>query len=442
MEFNLEKSTATDAVLKVKLAAEDYQAGFNNKVKDYCKQASIKGFRPGKVPAGIIKKMYGESILVEEINRLLGPAVQNYIKENKLSIIGEPLPKGTDTAYEWKEGNEFEFSFELGLVSDFSLNLETTVEGLSVKVSDEDVEQSIEDLKQQLGERTTPEEAGEEDMIFGDLKIEGEEQPVKVMIEIKDLATKTGKAIFTGLKKDEVKTFDIRKAYRSNEKLAKFLNRSEEEVKEIQGEVELTVISINSNAVAEMNQEFFDKVVGPDTVSNEEEFRAKVKELLEGNYEQGAAVELNGAIRNKLVSETEIEFSPEFFKKWLLTNNKELEAEKVDAEFDKYVDELKWMLIMDRIAEENEVVVEQEEIREAAAASIRNQFAMYGMPTDQLDENIDAFVQNYLTGENGQKNYLDTYQQARTGKVFEVIKEKVTVETKEVTAEEYKKKIG
>ncbi|MCG8477223.1 MAG: trigger factor [Cytophagales bacterium] len=437
MDIRLDKSTATSAVLKVTVTTEDYQAGVDKRAKDYSKKANIKGFRPGKVPMGMIKRMYGQSLLVEEINELLGQSVNNYIRENEVQIIGEPLPMPAENI-DWKEGNTFEFSYELGLVGDFTLNLDQNIEGYEVEVGDEDINTSIEDLKAQLGERTNPEEAGEEDMIFGDLTIEGEEKPVKAMVEIADLATKTGKSIFIGLKKDEEKTFDIRKAYRSNEKVAKFLNRPEEEVKDLNGEVTLKVISINGKVEAELNQEFFDKVVGKDIVSNEEEFRAKLKEILEGNYKNQISNLVDGKLREALVANTEIEIPEEFFKKWLLASQKDLTEEKVTADWDKYTEELKWMQITDRIASENNIDVTAEEIKATAETTLRNQLMMYGLPTDQLDDNMADFVENYLKGENGQ-NYMNTYHQVRMGKVFDIVKEKINLETKKVSVEEFKK---
>ncbi|BDD03665.1 trigger factor [Aureibacter tunicatorum] len=440
MDITLDKSAANETSIKLKIVEADYQPGVENRAKEYSKKANIKGFRPGKVPVGMIKKMYGASLLVDEINELVSKSLNSYIQDNKLNIIGEPLPV-VNEEIDFKTQKEFEFEYEIGLVEEFSVNLAQKADQYEIQVADEDIEKTIDELKIQMGERSTPDEVSEEDNVYGEISLPGEEEPVKVLVDVSDLATKTGKSIFVDMKKEESKTFDIRKAYRSNEKLANFLNRTEEEVKEIEGDVEFKVLNISRTVPAEINQEFFDKALGKDQVTNEEEFRAKLKELLGENYNRETEAYAEKNLRDELVKNTEITLPQTFFKKWLLASQKDLTEEKVDADFDKYIEELKWMLISDKIVMDNNIEINNSDIQEMAAEQIKQQFLQYGLPPEQLEENLAGFVDNYLKAENGQ-NYMNIMQQLKFSKVIEKVKEASEINKKETTVDEFKEIIN
>ncbi|WP_053403905.1 trigger factor [Persicobacter sp. CCB-QB2] len=444
MDITLDKSSNTEASINIKLTEADYSEKVEKKIKQYAKQADIKGFRKGKVPAGVIRRMYGTSILVDEVNHILSHAVEDYIRDNKLQIIGQPLPNVEENAnIDWDKQKEFEFSYSVGLVGDITYTTDLTIDSYSISVDEKQLNETIENLLQNGGEQTSPEVAEETDKVTGELTIEGEEEAIHVMVDIADLATKTGKEIFIGAKAEDEITFDIRKAYRSNEKVANFLHREEADVKEIKGDVKMVVKSISRIAEAEMNQEFFDKILGPGKASNEDEFRAEVSKILGENYDNQVENYTARQIQDKLVDGTEVELPEAFLKRWLVATQEELTAEKVEAEFDNYRKEFKWMLLADKIAADNEIKVEDADIKTKATEMFKVQFGAMtgGEQNEQIEEMLKGIVDNYLKENNGQ-NYMNLYNQVRFDRIIKLVEEKATVVEKDVTFEEFTKAVS
>ena len=442
LNITLDNSNSTDAVLKVSLTAEDYKPGVEKKTKEYGRKASIKGFRQGKVPAGIIQKMYGPSILLDEINSLVGQNLQKYIADNKLNIIGEPLPlQKEDEELDLKIGNNFEFDYEIGLIPEFTLDFDKSVDQMNVVPSDEDIDKTVENITEQAAENQEVEIAEQDDILSGLLKIETEEEPLKVVIDTKNVESDKAKAFFVGLKKDGKKTFDLRVAFPTDKEVATLLNKSEEEVAEINGKGQLRVEEISRKVPAELNQELFDKVFGAEEgIADLDAFKAKIKEQLSENFNEQAKSLANKDIQDVFAKESAIEVPLAFFKKWVLINDKNLTEEKLEQNFDKYLEDLKWMLISDKLATENEIKVEGEEVRKEAEKTIENQFMMYGMGAEQLGDKFNEFVDQYLKEENG-KNYLNLYHNLRSHKVVEVIREKISIKEKAVDIEKFKKSL-
>ncbi|BDC98303.1 trigger factor [Persicobacter psychrovividus] len=444
MDITLDKSSNTEASISIKLTEADYSEKVDKKIKQYAKQADIKGFRKGKVPAGVVRRMYGTSILVDEVNHLLSHAVEDYIRDNKLQIIGQPLPNVENNAnIDWETQKEFEFSYSIGLVNDITYSTDLTIDTYSINVGEEQLNETIENLLKNGGEQTSPEVAEETDKVTGDLAIEGEEEAVHVMVDIAELATKTGKEIFIGAKAEDTITFDIRKAYRSNEKVATFLNREEEEVKEIKGDVTLTVKSISRIEEAEMNQAFFDKILGPDKVTSEEEFRAEVAKVMGENYDQQVENYTARQIQDQLVEKAEMELPETFLKRWLVETQEGLTAEKVEEDFENYKKEFKWMLLADKIAADNEIRVEDADVKKRAGDMFKAQFGAMGggVDNEQLEEMLKGIVDNYLKENNGQ-NYMNIYNQVRFDQIIKLATEKATLNEQDVTFEEFTKAVS
>ena len=442
MDITLNNSNSQDAVLKVSLTAEDYKPGFDQKTKEYGKKANIKGFRPGKVPAALIHKMYGPSILLDEINNLVGKNLQKYIEDNKLNIIGEPLPvQKENDELDLVVGNDFEFDYEIGLVPEFALDFSKEVEQLKVQPSDEDIDKTVENITEQAAESKDVEVSENDDIISASLKLEADEEATKIIVDTKELSSDQAKALFAGLKVEDKKSIDLRLAFPSDSELAKLLNKTEEEVAEIKGEVEITVEAVQRKIPAELNQELFDKVFGKEEeIADLDAFKAKIREQLEENFNEQAKSLADKSIQDVFSKESEISVPVEFFKKWVLLNDKNLTNEKLEENFDKYLEDLKWMLISDKVAKENEIKVEGPEVRKAAEGVIENQFLMYGMGLDQFGDRIDEFVNEYLKAENG-KNYSNLYHSLLSTKVIDVIREKITIAEKAVDIEKFKKSL-
>ncbi len=439
MDISLDKKNNNEGLIKIKLNEADYQPKVEEKVKEYSKKATIKGFRPGKVPTGLIKKMYGKSILVDEVNHTLSHAITDYIRDNKLPILGEPLPN-TEKAenIDWDNQKDFEFEYNVGLVDEFDVALDdsTKVTAYEIELSDDNMAETIANIRKQYGKMSNPEVSEKGDMIYGELSANDGEFKENILFPIDKVAEKLQKQ-FIGVKKEDVITFDLRKAIASDEELADILQKKPEDVKEMTGEFTLTASNINRGEEADMDQEFFDKIFGEGTVSTEEEFRNKVKETISENYDRETDNYLNNTIREKLIESTTIPLPDEFLKRWLLVSNegKVTEAD-IEKEYELYTKELKWSLIQNKIAEKHEIKVENDDVKDKTKEFIQQQLAASGM-AGQMDDNLDAFADNYLQSEKGE-NYMKMFNQVKTEKVLGLAKEKITIERKKVDVEQFK----
>ncbi len=437
MDITLEKQNATSARLRVKLAEADYAPGVEAQVKEYSKKAQIKGFRPGKVPAGMIRKMYGKSLLVDAINKLLHESVNNYIKENKIKILGEPLPERAENI-DWDTQKDFDFSYELGLLPEFELNLGETasVEGYKVDVDDSTIEEAYEHMQRQFGKTESPEAAEANDYVFGELKqLEGD-FTTSTLLPLNKL--KKNQDLFIGKKKGDVVTFNLMEAFGNDvSAVANVTGAGKEKSAELKGTFEFKIDNISRTEAAPIDQDFFDKIFGKEAVKSKEEFDAKVRETIEENYKQEAEKVLNHQIVDKLVKETNIEIPHEFLKKWLLAANEgKLTAEQIDENIENYEKELKWSMIRNKVVEENGLKITNEEVVNRTKEKMLAQFNMPEV-SEEMQESMNQFADNYLSQENG-KNYMNEYEAILAEKVIEALKEKMTVVEKSVTAEEFR----
>lgn len=440
MNITLEKANATNASIKVVLEESDYQPKVVEKLKEYGKKASIKGFRPGKVPPALIQKMYGKGVLVDEINNLLTKSVNEYIKESKLNLVGEPLPdveKGN--AIDWDTQKTFEFSYSIGIAPDFTIDLSAnqTVASYAINLTDKEIEETLTNLRRQYGQTSNPETSEEGDIVHGTLKQVNGDFNAQVIIPLNQV-NKAALSSFVGLSKEGSVIFDIQNTFENEDVLAQVTKLPKEEAAKLDGEFELTISNITRNAPAELNQEFFDKVLGLGTVEGEDAFRTKVKEIIGENYKREADARLNKDIQETLINQHSFELPDEFLKRWLLvTNEGEVTVEQIESEYDLYARELRWSLIKNKIAESNDIKVEHEEVMSRTKDLIRQQFGMGGV-NEALESSLDTFADNFLKAEKG-KNYMNIYNQVFSDKIFDLVKNKVTIEQKPIEVEEFRK---
>ncbi len=438
MEIILDKSSATEGLIKVTLKEVDYQPKVEEKVKEYSRKAQLKGFRPGKVPAGLIKKMYGKSILIDEINELLSKSVLDYIKENDIKIIGDPLPVTEKTMkIDWDNQKEFEFEYMVGLVEPFTIDYTQPVDSYQVEIDDATVSETIERLKKEYGNYLEPEEWQDGDDIFGEWGPEGSEEKKEVWL-LHDQLTESEKKKFSGAKKDGTLKLDIKNLFTETSNLAKALSKNEEEMNDISGIYDLKITRIHRVEPAAVNQELFDKVFGKEVVKSEEEFMTKLRETVQKNYNQEADHYTDHAIQDKLLENTIINVPENFYKKWILAVNKgEVTEEDINKNYDNYLRELKWSLIFNRVSEDSGIKVEHEDVVSTAKDLIKAQFAAYGM-SSSLDENLDDMANNYLKGKEG-NNYYSTYNRVKSEKVMNALREKLTINRKTLNPPDFLK---
>ncbi len=441
MEITLNKKNNTEGVIKIKLTEGDYQPHVEEKVKDYSRKANIKGFRQGKVPSGVIKKMFGKSILVDEINHLLSHKLSDYIKDNQIKILGDPLPNQEKAKQiDWDTQKDFEFEYQIGMVDDFTYEVSSKVKVKSypIEVDKNTIDETLTDLKKRFGKVSDPETSEADDNLFGELRAkEGDFKKEHAFIAIEKVEKKEQKK-FLGLKKDEEVEFEVSKIFSEDAQVAQLLGVSDEEAKAAKGKYIFKVANISRVEPAAVNTELFDRVFGKDVVKTEEEFITKVKETISENYKRESEHFLDHNIEDYFISNTSINLPDDFLKSWLLSSsNGEVTEEVLNKEFEHYKRGLKWDLVKNRIADDNKITVEAEEVRNKAKELIAAQFGGSAF-VEQLGDRLDGIADNYLQNENGQ-NFMRLYNQLRGDKILKFIKDNITVEEKKVSVEEFKK---
>ncbi|PMD97579.1 trigger factor [Siphonobacter sp. BAB-5405] len=437
MNITLDKSSTTEASLKIALTPEDYQAGVDKKIKEYSKQANLKGFRPGKVPASVIQRLYGKSILVDEVNETLSKAVNDYLRESKLLVVGDPMPdREKANAIDWDSQKEFEFVYNLGLASDFDVDFTKlpAITSYEIQAGDKEYNDTLVDLKKRMGEHAHVEEvtaAG--DLVYGTFT-QGEYSEKSAIPT--DKLTEEAFAGFVGKKKGDVLTFDIQKLF-ADEKGLKLATGRED----ISGEFEFTIEDITRNQDSELNQEFFDKVLGPGKVSSEEEFKAQLLEIVQENYKRESEFLLRDEVQKTLLDNVQIELPNEFLKQWLIeTNQGEITAEEVEKDFDKFARDLRWTLIRNKVAEAADIKVETEDVNTYAEAMVRQQFGIYG-DDNGMGDVIKKVAQNYLQENKGQ-NYMNVFNRVYGGKTMDFILTQIQPNVEKIDVDTFKAKAG
>lgn len=442
MEITLDKKNSTEGLIKIKIEQADYQPKYEEKIRDYSRKANIKGFRAGKVPSGVIKKMFGKSILVEEINHMLSHKLTDYIKDNNLRIIGEPLPnrEKADTI-NWDSQTNFEFEYHIGIAEDFKYDLSSKVKVKSypIEVDEKVIDETISDLTKRFGKADYPEVSEATDNLFGQLA-PAEEGGFKNETAVIDITkvTKKEQSKLVGLKKGEEVSFEISKIFDKDSDVATLLDVSEDVAKKAKGKYTLKIENISRVEPAAINQELFDRVFGKDSVADEAAFRAKVKETISQNYKRETDYFLDHNIEDHYIKNTKVNLPEGFLKNWLkATGEGKVTDEVLANEFDAYTRTLKWDLIKNKIAEDAKISVETDEVKARAKEVILSQFGGAAF-AEQLGDRLDAITDNYLSHENGQ-NFMRLYNQLRNDKIMNHIRQNITIDDKVVSVDEFKK---
>ena len=440
MDVQLEKSTPTLASLRVKLTKDDYQPKVDKAIKDFAKKANLKGFRPGKVPPQVITRMYGKSIKVDEINHLLSHAVTDYIRDNKVPVVGDPLPKrDEEETIDWDKQTDFEFVYDLGVATDFEVDLSelAAVPHYNITVDDKEVDSSVEKLRDRFSDPINPEVSELGDTLYGELKQESSEFTTNTAIPTKRV-NEDQQAKFIGAKKDDEIVFDIQGTFEDEAAIAHVTGKKKENVGELTGDFTFVVNDITRSAPAELNQAFFDQVLGPGTVENEEDFRAEVAKIIEENYARETETLLRRDIETALLDEIKIDLPADFLKDWLeRTNEGKFSREEIEEQFPDFEKSLKLSLIKNRIAEQADIKVEYPELLAYTKNMMRGQFGMYGND-DSMDEVIERVAVGYLT-DREKDNYSQIFNQVFDLKVLDLIRHEIATEERTVDVDEFEK---
>lgn len=447
MKISRENIDEMNGLIRVSIEKADYEATVEGALKDYRKKVNMPGFRPGMVPMGLVKKMYGKAAMAEEINKILSDSLSKFIVEEKLDILGEPLPnEEQQKSIDFENDTDFEFLFDIGYSPEVKLTLDkrTKIPYFKIKVTEDLIDQQAEAYAMRFGANEPADVIEEKETVRGDIVQLDAEGNVKeggasaemALISIDIIKDEEIKKSFIGKKADDVIVFDIRKAYPNNTELAYLLNIDKKDAENIEGDFRITVKEIHKFVPAVIDEDLFKKVYGEETeIKDETAFRSKISEEISLAYESSSDYKFALDAREVIMGKVKADFPEEFLKKWLIATNKELKQEELDAEFPHFLVDLKWQIIKEKIVKENEIKVEEEEVialaREVAAAQFR-QYGMFDIPVQHLD----GFAKQMLEKKED-RNRL--YNKKLDDKVMEVVKSKTAQEEKEVSKEEFEK---
>jgi len=439
MNITQEKVDALNAVVKININPEDYQPRVDKAIKENAKKAKLPGFRPGMVPAAHIKKMYGKSILVDEINNLLSDTLNKYIDEQKLEVLGQPLPKVDDEKeYNWDFNDNFEFNYELGLAPQFEINFSSKDKTTQyvIKVDDETLASRIKNIRRSYGKMTNPDVSADDDVLYADLAQLSPDGSVfeggisnTTSVRLDQIKDEKIKKSLIGLKKGDVVTLDIQKAF-DNEapKVAGLLKIEEDEAAELKSKFQLTVKNVNRLEESDLNQEFFDKLFGEGTVTTKAEFTAKITEEIETMMVQDSERKLQDDIYKLSVAKVDFNLPDEFLKRWLKATNEKLSDEELNGGYNDFATNLKWTLIENKIIKDNQIEIKYDEVFALAKVRLDQQFRMYSpqpIPEEQLGQYTVQYLQN-------KENANKIFEEVKALKVFDYIKSVITLDKKDI----------
>ncbi len=445
MNISKENIDDVNAVIKVLIEKSDYEKEVAGKLKEYRQQASIPGFRPGKAPAGLIKKRYGTAVLVDEVNKILSKKLSQYLVEEKLNILGEPLPnEEQQKSIDWEKDENFEFVFDIALAPEINISLDkrSKYNYYKIAVSDEMIDEQVKNAAMQLGRNVPVDVAVENSTVRGNfvqLDAEGNEvengiKPENVAVAVDMMKDEEIKNSFIGCKKDDIIIFDPVKAFENRVEISHMLNISKEEAEVLNSEFRFTVTEILQFEKAELNEELFKELYGEENdIKTMDDFRAKVKDEIAAGLVQSSDYKFAIDTRNTLVEKSKMQLPEAFLKRWLIAVNKELTVEQVESEFDAFIKDLEWQLIKDKIGEENDIKVTPEEANDFAKQMARAQYNQYGI-YDIPDEQLDSFAKMLIEKPEDKERI---YKKLFEDKVVSVVKEKVSIQEKEISQKEF-----
>ena len=438
MNITKEQIDPLNAVLKVELSREDYQEKVDNILRDYRKNANIPGFRKGQVPMGLIKKQYGKAVLVDEVNKLLQDNLNNYLTEEKLDVLGNPLPKQQDN-FNW-EADDLAFEFELGLAPDFEVSLSPKkgIPHYQIVADKKMIDDQVDRIRKQYGKLVSQDVIGPDNEVSGNFFNEEAEIDHKTTLELSKIKSKKALTALKGKKAGETVVLKTKGLFKEDFLLPGSLGIPREKAENLDIEVDFTIAEINKREPADLTQDLFDKLFGPDTVHSEKEMRTKIKEDSEAQFQQQADQKLLNDVTEKLIETTKFDLPSEFLQKWMQnTGEKVLSEEEARDEFEKSEKGLRYQLIEGKLIKEHGLELQFEELRDFAKGFIRSQMAQYGQ-SEPKEEDLDAIAARVLSNQDEVKRLSE---QLMSQKLLDLYKEKANLKTKEVTYDDFVKEV-
>ncbi|MBK5202287.1 MAG: trigger factor [Prolixibacteraceae bacterium] len=448
MNITKESIDELTATLTVKIEKNDYESSVNEVLKDYRKKANMPGFRPGKVPAGLVKKLYGKAAIADEVNKVLSNNLSKYIIDEKLNILGEPLPdEEKQKKIDWDNDENFEFVFDIATTPEFSIQLDkrNNLPFYKITADEKMIEKQEQDYTNQYGENKPVEKLEGKDTMKGNfVQLDENGNELEKGIKADDVLVapdvmkdeEIKKEFYSKSKGDEI-IVDLNKIYNNNANLISgLLKISKEEAEKIEGNFKFSISDILRFTPAKVNEDLFKKIYGEDTdIKTEDQFKAKIKEELEKNLRMSSDYKFSMDCREHLVEKTEFNLPENFLKRWIKETNSKLTEEQIEKDFDNFMKDLRWQLIYGKILKDNSIEIKEEEIMDSAKKIASMQFRQYGLfniPESQLD----AYAAKILENEE-EKKHIEN--QVGIDKAIEFIKSKVTVEEKDISQDDFQK---
>ena len=448
MEITLQNVSEVKGMLTVKLVKADYEPKVEKALKTFRQKANLPGFRPGMVPMGLIKKQYGSAIKAEEINKMLQEAVYGYLKENKVDMLGEPLPnEDQQKAIDFDTMEELEFLYDIALAPQFDATLTAadTIPYYTIQISDEMVDNQVNMYTQRNGRYEKVEEYADNDMVKGLMcqldengnTVEGGIQAEDAVVLPKYMKNAAQTALFEGTKVGDVITINPREAYDGNEaELSSLLKISKEEAANVNGNFSYQISEITRYVPGDLNQEIFDLVYGEGAVSSEEEFRARVKEDLTRQFVPESDYKFLIDVREYVMNRIgELKFADDVLKRIMHINNPDKGEEYVDEHYANTIKELSWHLVKEQLVEKAGIKLEENDLMEQAKANVRAQFAQYGM-TNVPDDVLANYAAETLKKKENMENLVNRAIEVRLAAALKAV---VKLDEKSVSLEEFNK---
>lgn len=438
MNITKEQIDDLNAVVKVAIAKDDYQDKVMSILKDYRKTANIPGFRKGHVPMGLVQKQYGMAVRVDEVNKLLQDALGKFLTEEKIDVLGNPLPKNQDD-FDWNQ-EDYTFEFDLGMAPKFEINLQPKkgIPAYEITADDKMIDNQITTIRKQYGKLVAKTEATKEDEVTG--KFINEEAGIDspTTLELKRLKGKKNLSAFVGAKVGDSVTVKTKGLFEEGSDYQMHLKINEEEAKSLNAEVVFEITEINNRVLADLDQELFDKLFGKDVVKTATELKAKIKEDAERQFVQQSDQQLMNDVTEHLISETKFDLPASFLQRWIQsTGEKEMSLEEAKEEYERSEKGLRYQLIEGKIVNEHKLQVTFDELKNYAKDMIKSQMMQYGQmnPEDKELEDIAARILG------NQEEVKRLSEQLMNVKMLNFFKENVKLKTKKVTFDQFVKEV-
>ena len=434
MEITKKDIDSLNAVLTVAVKEEDYSGKVQKILTDYRKTANIPGFRKGHVPMGMVKKQYGKSVLVEEVNKILQEALHNYLTEEKLDVLGNPLPKN-DTQIDWDTPG-FSFDFELGLSPQFEVDVvgKKAINHYNIVADDKMINDQVTSIRKQYGKLIAKNEVEKNDEITGVFTNEEKGIDKNTSFPLEIIKGKTQVKKFIGAKVGDVLVLKTKGLFADDHQNQTYLDVSNDEAQGLDIEVNFEIKEVNQREMAELNQDFFDKIFGKDLVKTEKELKAKIKEDSERQFVQQSDQKLMDEVVESLISNTKFDLPGEFLTRWIQSSGeKPMTEQEAKVEYEKSEKGLRFQLIEGKIRKDNDIQVSFEELKDHSKNLIKGQMAQYGQ-ANPSEEELDSIAARIMSNKEEVKRLSE---QLNSQKLLNFFKETTKLKTKKITYDKF-----